>query len=82
MVDTTAASLLASSLRQVTSAASQAAYHSARPGHAAATGITITSSSIDGSSSSMKFDASGQIVPTGTTSKKEFATASAVDLFA
>jgi len=82
MVDTTAASLLASSLRQATSTASQVAYHSARPGHAVATGINITSSRIDGSSSSMKFDASGQIVPTGTTHKKESATANTIDLFA
>lgn len=82
MVDTTAASLLASSIRQATSTASQVAYHNARPAHAAATGMTLHSSSIDGSSSSMQFDASGQVIPGGSTSKKESATASAVDLFA
>ncbi|MBB2185722.1 MAG: hypothetical protein ABF893_04770 [Gluconacetobacter liquefaciens] len=82
MVDTTAASLLASSLRQATSTASHVAYRSARPAHAAATGVNISSSGIDGSSSSIKFDASGQMVPTGTKNKKESATASAVDLFA
>ncbi|GBQ18912.1 hypothetical protein ACLRDC_04840 [Gluconacetobacter sacchari] len=82
MVDITAASLLASSIRQATSAASHAAYHNARPAHAAATGPTVSFSGIDGSSSSMTFDASGQLVPGGTTNKKESATASAVDLFA
>ncbi|MBB2203568.1 hypothetical protein [Gluconacetobacter takamatsuzukensis] len=78
----TAASVLASSIRQATSAASQTAYHNARPAHAAAAGVNIVSNSIDGSSSSMQFDASGQIIPTGNTSKKESATASALNLFA
>ena len=82
MADTTAASALASSLRNVTTATSEAAYRSSRPEHAVGKGVNIVERNVDGSSSSMQFDASGQIIPTGKAQKAESATASAVDLFA
>ncbi|NVN10206.1 hypothetical protein AAC691_16195 [Nguyenibacter vanlangensis] len=82
MADTTAASALASSIRQATVTHSHAAYRNSRPDHAAATGINVVSKGIDGSSSAMRFDATGQIIPTGTAHKAESAEASAVDLFA
>ena len=82
MADTTAASALPSSLRNVTTATSEAAYRSSRPDHAVGKGVTTVERTVDGSSSSMQFDASGQIIPTGKAQKAESATASAVDLFA
>ncbi|MFT9014572.1 MAG: hypothetical protein ABF990_02385 [Acetobacter sp.] len=82
MADTTAASALASSLRNLTTATSEATYRSSRPEHAVGKGISIVKQGVDGSSSSIQFDASGQIIPTGKAEKAESATASAVDLFA
>ena len=82
MSDTTAASALASSLREMTTAASRAAYQSARPGHTGGVGVRLSSSGVDGSSSSIQFDSTGQIIPSSDTQKKDSAMSSAVDLFA
>ncbi|MCH4142802.1 hypothetical protein [Acetobacter peroxydans] len=82
MSDTTAASALASSLREMTTAASRAAYQSARPGHTGGVGVRLSSHSVDGSSSSIQFDSTGQIVPSSSAQKKDDAMSSAVDLFA
>jgi flagellar hook assembly protein FlgD len=82
MTDTTAAAALASSMRAATTQITQAAHRAVQPENAVGKGVNVSSSNIDGSSSSVQFDATGQIIPSGSSHKPESATASAVNLFA
>lgn len=82
MADTTVAAQLASSMRTATAHMAQAAHRSVQPEHVASSAIKVASSGQDGSSSSMQFDASGQIVPSGNTHNKSSATASFINLLA
>lgn len=82
MTDTSAAAALASSLRTATTGLAQKVYRASKPEHAAGVGVNVVSKSVDGSSATTKFDASGQLVPSSNEHKKSSAAASAVDLFA
>ncbi|MCE2576824.1 hypothetical protein [Komagataeibacter sp. FNDCR2] len=82
MADTTAAAALASSMRTNTTEITHAAHRATQPENVASNGLNIASRSIDGSKSSMQFDATGQIIPTGNSEKKGSATQSLVNLLA
>lgn len=82
MADTTAAASLASSMRAATVNLSHAVQRNIKPENVAASGFNVVSSGADGSSSSIQFDASGQIVPSEHGQKKNSGAASLVDLLA
>ncbi|MCP1241712.1 hypothetical protein GOB86_05595 [Acetobacter lambici] len=82
MADTTVAAQLASSMRTATTNMAQAAHRSVQPEHVASSALRVASSSQDGSSSSMQFDASGQVVPSGNSHNKHSGSASFINLLA
>ncbi len=82
MADTTVAAQLASSLRTATANTAQAAHRSVQPEHVASSALKLASTSQDGSSSSMQFDASGQVVPSGNSQNKHSGSASLINLLA
>ncbi|CEF53310.1 hypothetical protein [Acetobacter ghanensis] len=82
MADTTVAAQLASSMRTATAHMAQSAHRSVQPEHVASSALKVSSTAQDGSSSSMQFDASGQVVPSGNTHNQHSGTASFVNLLA
>lgn len=82
MADTTAAASLASSMRVATTNLSSSVHRALKPENVTASGFNVISSGVDGSSSSVQFDASGQIVPSAHGEKKNSATSSLVNLLA
>ena len=82
MADTTVAAQLASSMRSATVHMTQAAHRSVQPENVTSSTVKLASTSQDGSSSSMQFDAPGQVVPSGTTHNKHSGSASFINLLA
>ena len=82
MADTTVAAQLASSIRTATAHMAQTAHRSVQPENVTSSALKLVSTSQDGSSSSMQFDASGQVVPSGTSHNKHSGSASFINLLA
>mgnify|MGYP003361934231 CR=1 FL=1 len=82
MADTTAAAALASHMRTSATQVTQAVHRATQPENVASNSLNVASKSVDGSKSSMQFDATGQIVPSGHSEKKSSATQSFVNLLA
>ncbi|GAN70619.1 hypothetical protein [Acetobacter syzygii] len=82
MADTTVAAQLASSMRTATANRAQAAHRAVQPEHVASSALKVSSTAQDGSSTSMQFDSTGQVVPSGSSHNKHSGTASFINLLA